>query len=77
MDYKNNERRSARISFIIMFIGILAVVLPYVIKSDMDDWGFGTAFIGAVVALTAFFVFLMYHNRAKVREKMFRNLTTI
>jgi len=71
---KNKERRSANISLFIMFIGIFAAVFPFALNVGLDDgWGIFVAFAGAFIAVTGFFIFLMYNGRAKVRAKMFNN----
>ena len=73
MAYKNKERRSATISLVIFLISAAAVAFPFLIDADMESWGFGVAFMGGIVGLTAFLVFLMYNGRAKVRNRMFQN----
>ena len=73
MAYKNKERKSANTSLIIMAVGILAAVLPSLLQADMMQWGYAVSFFGGMVALTAFFVFLMYNGRAKVRDRMFNH----
>jgi len=73
MAYKNKERRSANVSLIIILTGILAAALPFILKADLIRWGFGVAFVGGSTALIAFFVFLMFNGRARVRERMFHN----
>ena len=71
---KNKERRSANISLAIMLIGIFAAVFPFALNVGIDDgWGIFLAFAGGFIAITCFFVFLMYNGRAKVRAKMFNN----
>ncbi|MHB1453735.1 MAG: hypothetical protein ACYCYM_07270 [Saccharofermentanales bacterium] len=71
MHKKNKERRNARTSLIIMVIGMLAAVLPFALNADMESFGFGVSFIGAILALTCFFVYLMFNGRAKVFDRMF------
>jgi DNA-binding transcriptional regulator of glucitol operon len=71
MAYKNKERKSANTSLILMIIGILAAALPTLLKADMNRWGFGVSFMGGMLAVTTFFVFLMFNGRAKVRDRMF------
>lgn len=71
MHKKNKERRNARTSLIIMVIGILAAVLPFALNADMESFGFGVSFIGAILALICFFVYLMFNGRAKVFDRMF------
>lgn len=70
MPDKNNERKNAVISLIIMSAGILSAVLPFLLHKDMADWEFGVVFSGIVTAITAFFIFLMYNGRAKVQKKI-------
>ena len=71
---KNKERRSANISLFIMSIGIFATVFPFALNVGIDDGrGIFLAFAGGFIAVTCFFVFLMYNGRAKVRAKMFNN----
>lgn len=73
MPYKNKERKNANISLIIMFIGIIAVLLPFLSNADLESWGFAVAFIGMILAVTMFFVFLMFNGRAKVQNRIFNN----
>ncbi|MEI6577977.1 MAG: hypothetical protein WCN92_00785, partial [Eubacteriales bacterium] len=74
MVIKYKERRSANISLAIMFIGIIAALFPFALNVGIDEgWGIALAFTGAFIAITCFFVFLMYNSRAKVRAKMFNN----
>lgn len=68
---RNKERRNANISLFIMFVSILAVVLPFILKADMMQWGFASAFAGGTIAIIAFFIFLMFNGRAGVQERMF------
>jgi hypothetical protein len=68
---KNKERRGANRSLFIMVVGILAAVLPVIMKADMLKWGFASVFVGGIVAITSFFVFLMFNRRAGVYERMF------
>ncbi len=71
MGFINREKRSARISLAVMILGILALVVPSAIQADMMQWGFAVSFLGAVLAITAFFVFLMFRGRVRVRDRMF------
>ena len=73
----NKERRSANISLLLMAIGTLMVILPGIWNADMTGWGYGMAFLGGALALTAFFIFLMFNGRAKVWNRMFRQLDVI
>lgn len=60
MVIKNKERRSANISLAIMFIGIIAALFPFASNIGIDEgWGIALAFVGAFIAITCFFVFLM------------------
>ncbi|MFA6308457.1 MAG: hypothetical protein WC677_01740 [Clostridia bacterium] len=73
MVIKNKERRSANITLIILFIGLLAIFLPWLLNADMMDWGFAVAFFGVIISLSCFFIFLMFNSRAKVIKRMFLN----
>ena len=73
MAYKNKERKNANVSLIIMIIGLLAAVLPSVLKADMLKWGFAVSFVGGITGIITFIVFLMFNGRARIRERMFHN----
>lgn len=66
MQVKNRERRDANISLIFLLIGVTMISIPFLFEDSFMNWGFASMFVGVIIALTAFFTFLMMNGRAKV-----------
>lgn len=67
----NKERKNANISLFILILSVFAALVPFITDADMMQWGYGVFTISLVVALTTFFVFLMFNSRAKVLNRIF------
>lgn len=70
MQVKNRERRDANISLIVLLIGGAMIGIPFLFEDSFMNWGYASMFVGAIVALTAFFTFLMMNGRAKVYKRI-------
>lgn len=67
---KNPESRSARISLVFMAAGILLALLPLLAPEELTVWGFASMFIGLLLAVAAFGIFLVLNIRAQARGRM-------
>lgn len=70
---KNRERRSANICLLVMGLGLIPAATSFLWDPDLINGGAAALFIGGFITIIAFFTFLMFNNRAKVMERLFRD----
>lgn len=69
----NRERRNANICLLVMILGIALIAASFLLDPELVNGGVAFIFIGGIIAIIAFFTFLMFNNRAKVMERLFRD----
>ncbi|MBP7174599.1 MAG: hypothetical protein KBA53_00080 [Thermoclostridium sp.] len=68
--FKNQERTGVRVSLAIMIFGAAVIVLPFLGRLDMFQYGYGMIFIGGFFALMGLISYLIFRKRALVMQKI-------
>ncbi len=67
---ENTQRRGMWIGAAVGVLGLAMIFLPPLLGADMMDLGYGLAFVGVFIALTAFIVVFVYWRRFKAMDRL-------